>query len=45
MRRQLHLLQLQIDRLVDSIDELIHAGIDRRQNGGLLIYLEFELCK
>ena len=43
MRGQLHLLQLQVDRLVDSIDELIHASIDRRQNGRLLIYLELEL--
>ena len=45
MRRQLHLFQFQIDRLVYSIDELIHTSINRRQNGRLLIYLELELSQ
>lgn len=45
VRCQLHLLQLQIYGLVDTVDELINRGIDSRKNRRLLIYFELELCQ
>ena len=43
MRSQLHLLQLQIYRLVYSINKFIHTGINCRQNGRLLVNLKLQL--
>ena len=43
MRRQLHLLKLQVYGLVDAINEFVDTGIDGRQYGSLLIDLELEL--
>ena len=43
VRRQLHLLKLQVYGLVDAIDEFVDTGIDGRQYGRLLIDLELEL--
>jgi hypothetical protein len=45
MRSQLDLLKFQINCLVYPIYELIDTCIYRRQNGGLLINLELELCQ
>ena len=43
MGRKLDLLKLQIYRLVDAVDKLVHGRIDGLQDRGLLIDLELEL--
>ena len=43
MRRQLHLLELEIYRFVDAINELIYTCIYSGENRGLLVNLELEL--
>ena len=42
MRGELHLLQLEVDSLIDPIHELVDTGIDSREDRCLLVYLEFK---
>lgn len=42
MRGELHLLQLEVDSLIDPIHELVDTGIDSREDRCLFLYLEFK---
>ena len=43
MCRQLHLLKLQVDGLVDPVHELVHTRIDGGQDRRLLVNLKLQL--